>query len=151
MKRKFSTLLVTLIASLGISGVVSAAVAQDFNNFPTRTQGSTGGYVKALQANLWSSGYQSTVGTVDGSFGPGTTSAVKSFQSSQGLTADGSVGPATWKKMSGYIVNESLNLFYYSHPGSTTYMTTYYATDTTMEYSLRYRSNGSVVSSGRVY
>ncbi|WP_339185469.1 peptidoglycan-binding domain-containing protein [Paenibacillus sp. FSL R5-0701] len=45
---------------------------------------------------LWSSGYQSTVGTVDRNFGSGTTSAVKSFQTKEGLTSDGVVGNGTW-------------------------------------------------------
>lgn len=38
---------------------------------------------------------------VDGSYGPATVAAVKSFQSKHGLGADGSAGPATMKAMVG--------------------------------------------------
>ena len=55
--------------------------------------GSKGSEVVTLQKSLVSFGYDVSV---DGVFGRGTESAVKSFQSSQGLAADGIVGPATW-------------------------------------------------------
>ena len=35
-------------------------------------------------------------GAIDGKFGPGTASAVMSYQSSRGLACDGVVGPQTW-------------------------------------------------------
>lgn len=55
--------------------------------------GSSGDDVKSLQTYLKGLGiYQ---GKVDGIFGPQTDAAVKSFQSSKGLTADGIVGPKT--------------------------------------------------------
>ncbi len=37
--------------------------------------------------------------TIDGDFGPGTDSAVRSFQSSKGLALDGIVGPLTWSAL----------------------------------------------------
>jgi len=55
--------------------------------------GSEGEDVKKLQQKLG----------VDpiGKFGPKTDSAVKSWQSANGLTADGVVGPSTWAKLMG--------------------------------------------------
>jgi putative chitinase len=55
--------------------------------------GSKGNEVKQLQEKLGL--------TADGSFGPGTEKAVKSWQSANGLTADGIVGDSTWSKMFG--------------------------------------------------
>lgn len=55
--------------------------------------GSKGEDVKKLQEKLGLS--------ADGSFGPGTEKAVKSWQSANGLTADGVVGDGTWSKMFG--------------------------------------------------
>jgi hypothetical protein len=54
-------------------------------------QGSKGQAVKDLQEFLDLS--------ADGDFGPGTDSAVKAWQTKNGLTADGIVGPATWDEM----------------------------------------------------
>jgi len=51
---------------------------------------------KAVQHLLKSRGYSLTV---DGYFGSGTESTVKSFQSSKGLSADGIVGKNTWEKL----------------------------------------------------
>lgn len=53
--------------------------------------GSKGDDVKQLQTKLGL--------TVDGSFGPGTETAVKKWQVANGLTADGVVGAGTWSKM----------------------------------------------------
>ncbi|MFE3164061.1 peptidoglycan-binding protein [Streptomyces sp. NPDC059224] len=55
-------------------------------------QGDKGGCVTELQRLLGHFGYAVDV---DGDFGPGTASAVRSFQSSHGLTADGQVGANT--------------------------------------------------------
>jgi peptidoglycan hydrolase-like protein with peptidoglycan-binding domain len=58
-------------------------------------QGDSGSKVRAVQSQLVESGYAVTV---DGVFGSGTTSAVRSFQSAKGLGADGIVGDNTWSK-----------------------------------------------------
>jgi peptidoglycan L-alanyl-D-glutamate endopeptidase CwlK len=55
--------------------------------------GSSGPEVAALQAALARHGFDPD--GADGSFGPGTESAVKAFQSQAGLVADGVVGPQT--------------------------------------------------------
>lgn len=56
-------------------------------------QGSSGGAVKIAQLTLNSKGYR-LVG--DGVFGPATDSAVRRFQSDNGISVDGIVGPRTW-------------------------------------------------------
>ena len=63
---------------------------------PTIRRGSTGKHVKYLQQRLSELGYWLSV---DGQFGPGTESQVRSFQRSNGLSADGGVGPATWSAL----------------------------------------------------
>lgn len=72
--------------SQGVSiGAVSATAK------PTLRQGSKGAFVMEVQTKLGM--------PVDGTFGPKTLAAVKSFQSSRGLTSDGVVGPMTWAKL----------------------------------------------------
>lgn len=60
-------------------------------------QGSSGDAVRTIQQKLVNWGYMS--GGVDGIYGPKTVTAVKSFQSKNGLTADGIAGPATLKAL----------------------------------------------------
>jgi len=64
--------------------------------YPTVKRGATGSTVRALQHLL---NYRGASLTVDGSFGANTDAAVRSFQSSHGLTVDGRVGPQTWSAL----------------------------------------------------
>ena len=51
----------------------------DWSTWPAVNYGSSGGFVSAVQSNLWASGYQTATGTVDGSFGSNTRTAVRCF------------------------------------------------------------------------
>ncbi|MCC8477901.1 peptidoglycan-binding protein [Streptomyces parvus] len=64
---------------------------------PLLKQGSSGDAVKRLQRAL-TAALGKTVG-VDGSFGPATDTAVRSYQDTRKLGVDGQVGPATWKAL----------------------------------------------------
>jgi hypothetical protein len=66
---------------------------------PTTTlkSGDKGTQVAVLQRALAKLGFSS--GKADGVYGPATTSAVKRFQQSAGLTADGIFGPATLRAL----------------------------------------------------
>lgn len=69
-------------------------VGLDFGSYPTLKEGASGAQVKAVQHLLNENGHDA--GTVDGSFGPATATAVEAFQSAKGLSVDGSVGRQTW-------------------------------------------------------
>src|SRR5262245_43504662 len=60
-------------------------------------RGARGAEVRQVQEALVALGYSTTI---DGKFGPATAQAVKSFQTSSGLTDDGVVGPATLSALS---------------------------------------------------
>ena len=60
-------------------------------------RGSTGAVVSQIQTKLKNWGYYS--GSVDGVYGSSTESAVKSFQSKNGLSADGVAGAKTLQSM----------------------------------------------------
>jgi putative chitinase len=64
--------------------------------------GSKGEDVKKLQQKLGLA--------ADGSFGPGTETAVKKWQTENKLTADGIVGDSTWSKMFGEVIKEDVIL-----------------------------------------
>ncbi|WP_433946987.1 peptidoglycan-binding domain-containing protein [Paenibacillus sp. SN-8-1] len=153
-KKKLSAiaLSVSLVGSLMLAGVASAA-SNDFTGWPKLQSGSSGGYVRALQANLYAFGQSAKVGTIDGSYGSGTTSAVKAFQSGEGLTSDGIVGSGSWNKMSEYTTVETYNGSFYLWTGkSTTYWVDYInQSGGGLKYYLRYKSDSSLVGSGTVY
>jgi GH25 family lysozyme M1 (1,4-beta-N-acetylmuramidase) len=76
---------------------------QDYANMlPTLSQGSTDiNHVHVLQGliNAGASVRLCPSVAIDGSFGPGTFNAVRTYQQSMGLVVDGVVGPATWTKL----------------------------------------------------
>ena len=67
-------------------------------------QGSHGDAVSAVQSQIHSRGDGANQITVDGSFSPVTTDAVRAFQALLGLSVDGIVGPQTWNHLvNGYL------------------------------------------------
>ncbi|MEB3209951.1 MAG: peptidoglycan-binding protein [Leptolyngbyaceae bacterium] len=94
-------------ASRGLTadGVVGASTTEALRSAPSSTLstvsrsaggltiGSTGSEVRQVQTRLTELGFYS--GPVTGFYGELTESAVRNFQSSNGLTVDGVVGPAT--------------------------------------------------------
>ncbi|MGW7380668.1 TIGR03767 family metallophosphoesterase [Streptomyces sp. NPDC054794] len=104
-------------AALTVDGAFGPATATALRSFQTRIaltadgiaaastwqalavtvqQGSTGPAVAATQSQLKTHG---AALTVDGVFGPLTASALRSFQTSRGLTTDGLVTPPTWQAL----------------------------------------------------
>lgn len=66
-------------------------------NFGTVSKGKTGNYVKVCQAAL---NVRANAGLeVDGSCGPATDAAIRSWQKSHGLSVDGYCGPNTWNSL----------------------------------------------------
>ncbi|HVQ94422.1 MAG TPA: peptidoglycan-binding protein [Mycobacteriales bacterium] len=80
--------------SLAVDGVVGPNTWAAL--IVTVQQGSTGSAVRAVQSQLSAHGIATSV---DGNFGSGTNTSVRSFQSSRGLTVDGIVGPNTWQAL----------------------------------------------------
>ncbi len=91
---------VLLTATLAVTSVLAppAAQATGVNNQGVHIieRNDEGADVVALQYLLNGHGFATGV---DGDFGSGTDSSVRSFQSSRGLGADGVVGPATWSAL----------------------------------------------------
>ena len=70
-------------------------------NMKTLKKGAKGEQVKALQALLIGYGYDCGRTGADGDFGGATDSALRKYQSRNGLDPDGIAGPKTWAKMLG--------------------------------------------------
>jgi cell wall-associated NlpC family hydrolase len=96
-------------AGIGVDGVVgpktwsaltgagsTSAPAAPSSSQPKLRQGSRGSAVSTLQAGLNARGASLKV---DGVFGAGTNSAVRSLQSAAGIGVDGVVGPKTWNAL----------------------------------------------------
>ena len=79
---------------LTADGIVGASTWEKL--IVTLRAGDSGEAVKALQNQLSTQGYSATV---DGAFGPGTTSQVQSFQANRQLTVDGVVGLNSWNHL----------------------------------------------------
>jgi len=113
----------------------------------------SGGFVKAAQANLWSAGEKLVVGSIDGSFGPATYQAVKNFQSKNGLSVDGNIGPGTWGLMEDYTIILDSRSRKFVHPNSPTYFTRFaqYAVGggtVDNHWDLGYKSSGDYAGQG---
>lgn len=67
------------------------------SGYPLVRQGSRGVYVCILQDGLTTLGYDT--GGLDGVFGSRTNTAVRSFQTRNGLASDGLVGNLTWNSL----------------------------------------------------
>ncbi|MGP0579613.1 peptidoglycan-binding domain-containing protein [Paenibacillus peoriae] len=146
---------VALVGSLGLASIASASYAYDgFNGFPTLRQGDSGGYVRALQANLWAYGQKGDVGRIDGSFGSGVKTGLQNFQRNKGLPADGTAGSGTWNRMT---YNVSIEVpgrsFTLSSSDSSTYYVFYGRNDNNrgLRYSVLYKSNNKGITEGTVF
>ncbi|MDJ0343810.1 penicillin-insensitive murein endopeptidase [Streptomyces sp. H10-C2] len=82
-------------AGLGADGIVGPATWGKL--VTTVRQGDSGPAVRAVQYLL--NAKRGAGLTVDGVFGGGTDSAVRTFQSHAGLSADGIAGPDTWRNL----------------------------------------------------
>ncbi|MDX2731761.1 MULTISPECIES: peptidoglycan-binding protein [Streptomyces] len=78
----------------GSAGDGSSGDGLGFDSYPLLQSGASGAHVTAVQQLLNTQGF--AAGTVDGSFGAATLSAVKAYQTRHGLPAGGNVGPKTW-------------------------------------------------------
>ena len=70
--------------------------------YPTLRRGSVSNYVCIAQDDLNTLGFRTN--GLDGIFGAATENAVRSYQSSRGLTSDGIVGCNTWRSLQEAVV-----------------------------------------------
>jgi peptidoglycan hydrolase-like protein with peptidoglycan-binding domain len=87
------------LAADGIVGPLTWAALPDGGPMPTLREGSSDEVVRRLQqllTNGASGQWNTTPGTIDGSFGPQTKASVMAFQVWGGVPSDGVVGDQTW-------------------------------------------------------
>ncbi len=92
-RARFSILTATLFAIAALLALVPSTAPA----YADVASGNTYGNVAAVQARLSTLGYYKS--TIDGKWGSGTLSAVKRFQSDNGLKADGVVGSGTASRL----------------------------------------------------
>ena len=79
--------------------IVAPPVVKEVHKMVTLRKGSTGQQVRVLQWLLNDAKYDA--GTIDGIFGSKTETAVRRYQSDNGLDVDGIVGAKTWSALLG--------------------------------------------------
>jgi peptidoglycan hydrolase-like protein with peptidoglycan-binding domain len=105
MRNKLAAVVVATVLATGCgvatAGTASAATSSSqlcgnwSTSEPELSLGDSGNEVRALQCELYNSlAYNGP--DVDGQFGNQTLTAVKKFQTCEGLQVDGIVGPKTW-------------------------------------------------------
>lgn len=77
------------------------APAKTISGLPTVQYGSRGDAAKIVQAALIQRGFSCGSSGIDGVFGVNSVSALKKYQTEQGITSDGICGPATWGQLLG--------------------------------------------------
>lgn len=86
-----------IISAVAVAMLIMAITGSAWASMPILKIGSRGAAVSEVQQVLQDKGYYKM--SVDGIFGNGTYSAVKTFQRSKGLVSDGIVGPNTYARL----------------------------------------------------
>lgn len=94
----FSGIGITVAATTAGAATRTCSASTPASSRPVLRYADRGSCVTQAQLRLRANGV--SIGA-DGSFGPATLSAVKSFQRSKGLSVDGIVGPITWSRLLG--------------------------------------------------
>ena len=121
MKVSSRVIKVALSATLAIGGAAAAVGASAPSAFaasspschftsaqPELKDGSSGTAVIQAQCELnfaWVAQFHNGNLTEDGKFGPKTLSAVKGFQTCEGIASDGIIGPQTWKMLNSFTLH----------------------------------------------